>query len=95
MNVAESGLKWITAVLMAPFVAIMFGAIGMMMRQIYRATRISGGGEFAQAQESVYSGSMVALNLIEFASSIETWILFGAFLLAIYATVSSVGQRGF
>lgn len=74
---------------MAPFVAILFGAVGKEMITVYQATQIEGNGELAQAQDSVFHSGMLALDLLELASSMETWILFGVFLLAIYAAVQS------
>lgn len=94
MNASTSGRELIVSIILAPFVAVIFSALGAMLYIIYQATHITGGGEFAQAQESVFSGSMAALNLIELASSIETWILLGAFLLAIGSAGASM-TRGF
>ncbi|WP_435159967.1 hypothetical protein [Halorubrum sp. SY-15] len=94
MSVADSGFAWLKAVLVAPFVAIIFGAVGKMMYEIYQATRIEGGGEFAQAQESTYSIGMLALDLLELISSIETWVLFGIFLLTVYAAITARAGRG-
>ena len=95
MNASTSGRELILSIMMAPFLAVIFSALGAMMYIIYQATHITGGGEFAQAQESVFSGSMTALNLIELASSIGTWILLGAFLLAIAGAASSMTRSGF
>ncbi|TKX81022.1 hypothetical protein [Halorubrum sp. SD626R] len=92
MSVADSGTAWLKAVLMAPFVAILFGAVGKVMITVYQATQIEGNGELAQTQDSVFHNGMLALDLLELASSIETWILFGAFLLAIYAAVQSLSS---
>ena len=90
MNASASGRELVVSIMMAPFLAIIFGAVGLIIRQIYQTTRITGGGEFAQAQESVFSSSMTALNLLELASSVETWILLGAFLLAIGSASASM-----
>ncbi|QLH79811.1 hypothetical protein HZS55_22050 [Halosimplex rubrum] len=89
MSVAESGFAWLRAVLIAPFVAVLFGAIGKISSTMYQAAHIEDGGEFAQAQESVFHNSMLALDLVELASSIETWILFGTFLIAVYTALQS------
>ncbi|WP_148263613.1 hypothetical protein [Halopiger xanaduensis] len=90
MSVAESGAAWFKAVLIAPFVAILFGAVGKVMVLMYQATQIEGNRELAQAQDSIFHNGMLALDLLELASSIETWILFGGFILAIYFTTQSI-----
>jgi hypothetical protein len=94
MSVAETGTAWLKAVLVAPFVAVLFGAIAKMMTITYQATQISGNGELAQAQESVFHNGMQALGLLEVVSSIETWVLFGLFVLAVYAAVQSFLSGG-
>jgi hypothetical protein len=94
MSAADAGIAWLRAVLVAPFVAILFAAIGKIMYEIYQAARIEGDGEFAQAQESVYSNGMSALDLLELVSSIETWMLFGIFLLAVYTAITAKAGHG-
>lgn len=87
MSVADAGVKWITAVLAAPFVAILFAAIAKIIGLIYQSARISGSGQFAQAQQSVHENALLALDLLELASSIETWVLFLVFVLALVSAV--------
>lgn len=94
MSVADAGIKWVTAVIAAPFVAILFAAIGKILHLVYQSTRINGNGRFAQAQESVHEDATLALDLLELASSIETWVLFIVFILAIYGAISQGGSSG-
>lgn len=90
MSVAELGIAWFKAVLIAPFVAILFGAVGKVMVMTYQATQIEGNRELTQAQDSIFHNGMLALDLLELGSSIQTWVLFGGFLLAIYLTAQSI-----
>jgi len=94
MSVADSGRDLVSAILAAPFIAILLAAAGKIVYMVYQATNIESGGEFAQIQESVYSSSTLALKLLELASSIETWILLGVFLLGVIGMTRSMGNRG-
>jgi hypothetical protein len=94
MSVADSGRELASVILAAPFAAILLAAAGKIMYVVYQATRIGGSGKFAQLQESVYSSSTLALNLLELASSIETWVLLVAFIFAVMTGIRSMGSRG-
>jgi|APHM01.1.fsa_nt_gi hypothetical protein len=85
MSIAESGIDWLKAVIMAPFVAVLFGAVTKVMATLYQSMHINGNGELAQAQDSVFYTVMLSLDLLELASSLNTWVLFAGFLFAILA----------
>jgi hypothetical protein len=87
MSVAESGRNLLVAVIAAPFVAIIFWAVGKVLSAIFAAARLSGDSRFADSQESVREGAWLSLDLLELASSVETYVLLIVFVLAVASAV--------
>lgn len=80
--------------LVAPFVATLFAVLTKIIDLTYQSAQISGNGQFAQTQDTVYEDTPFALDILELASSIETWTLFLVFLFAIAGAINASGSSG-
>lgn len=93
MGIVDAGAGWLKLVLAVPVVALFVAVVAETAHTLSRATQASSAVSFGPSPESAAHNRMPATELLDLALSIETWMLLGLVVLAVYSVLVSRSGR--